>query len=118
MTPTLYVSPGACATASHVALQEAGIPHEIRIVNLRAGEQRTPGYLAVNPAGVTPALETVRGVITQNAAILEEVQVDGAGFIFIPYAGRIRAAGSYEDLLAGSPSFAALVRGESAAERF
>jgi polysaccharide export outer membrane protein len=29
-----------------------------------------------------------------NAAVLEEVQVDGAGFIFIPYAGRIRAAGN------------------------
>jgi len=28
----------------------------------------------------------------QNATVLEEVQVDGAGFIFIPYAGRIRAA--------------------------
>ncbi|WP_332255685.1 polysaccharide biosynthesis/export family protein [Thiosulfatihalobacter marinus] len=30
----------------------------------------------------------------QVAAILEEVQVDGAGFIFVPYAGRIRAAGN------------------------
>ncbi len=30
----------------------------------------------------------------QNAAILEEVQVDGAGFIFIPYAGRVRASGN------------------------
>jgi polysaccharide export outer membrane protein len=30
----------------------------------------------------------------QNATILEEVQVDGAGFIFVPYAGRIRAAGN------------------------
>lgn len=30
----------------------------------------------------------------QNATILEEVQVDGEGFIFVPYAGRIRAAGS------------------------
>ena len=29
-----------------------------------------------------------------NQAVLEEVQVDGAGFIFIPYAGRIRAAGN------------------------
>ncbi len=70
MTPTLYISPGACATASHVALQEAGIPHEIRVIDLRKGEQRTPAYLAVNPAGVTPALQTGRGVITQNAAIL------------------------------------------------
>ena len=29
-----------------------------------------------------------------NAAVLEEVQVDGSGFVFIPYAGRIRAAGN------------------------
>jgi polysaccharide biosynthesis/export protein len=29
-----------------------------------------------------------------NVATLEEVQVDGAGFIFVPYAGRVRAAGN------------------------
>ncbi len=29
-----------------------------------------------------------------NATLLEEVQVDGAGFIFVPYAGRIKAAGN------------------------
>jgi polysaccharide export outer membrane protein len=30
----------------------------------------------------------------QNATRLDEVQVDGEGFIFVPYAGRIRAAGN------------------------
>ncbi len=30
----------------------------------------------------------------QNATVLEEVQVDGQGFIFVPYAGRLRAAGN------------------------
>ena len=30
----------------------------------------------------------------QNATVLEEVQVDGSGFIFVPYAGRIKAAGN------------------------
>jgi polysaccharide export outer membrane protein len=30
----------------------------------------------------------------QNATVLEEVQVDGDGFIFVPYAGRIKAAGN------------------------
>ena len=30
----------------------------------------------------------------ENATVLEEVQVDGQGFIFVPYAGRIRAAGN------------------------
>ncbi|MHA6324972.1 polysaccharide biosynthesis/export family protein [Roseivivax sp. CAU 1753] len=29
-----------------------------------------------------------------NATALEEVQVDGSGFIFVPYAGRVRAAGN------------------------
>jgi polysaccharide biosynthesis/export protein len=29
-----------------------------------------------------------------NQTVLEEVQVDGGGFIFVPYAGRIRAAGN------------------------
>ncbi|MEM9972188.1 MAG: polysaccharide biosynthesis/export family protein, partial [Pseudomonadota bacterium] len=37
------------------------------------------------------------GLIASSAtggAPLEEIQVDGAGFIFVPYAGRIRAAGN------------------------
>jgi polysaccharide export outer membrane protein len=34
-----------------------------------------------------------------NASVLDEVQVDGAGFIFIPYAGRIRAAGNSPERL-------------------
>ena len=29
-----------------------------------------------------------------SSAILEEIQVDGAGFIFVPYAGRIKASGN------------------------
>ena len=29
-----------------------------------------------------------------NSTILEEVQVDGSGFIFVPYAGRVKAAGN------------------------
>lgn len=31
---------------------------------------------------------------TSKQTVLEEVQVDGTGFIFVPYAGRIRAAGN------------------------
>lgn len=34
-------------------------------------------------------------------ATLEEIQVDGAGFIFIPYAGRLRAAGNSPEALRG-----------------
>lgn len=34
-----------------------------------------------------------------NSSVLDEVQVDGAGFIFIPYAGRLRAAGNTPERL-------------------
>ncbi|MEY8839072.1 polysaccharide biosynthesis/export family protein, partial [Cribrihabitans sp. XS_ASV171] len=34
-----------------------------------------------------------------NATVLEEVQVDSAGFIFVPYAGRLRASGNTPDQL-------------------
>jgi len=34
-----------------------------------------------------------------NASVLDEVQVDGAGYIFIPYAGRIRASGNTPERL-------------------
>lgn len=70
MTITLFISRNACAMASHIALLEAGAPHETQVVDLRKGEQRRPEYLAINPAGATPALQTDKGVITQNAAIL------------------------------------------------
>lgn len=33
------------------------------------------------------------------STVLDQVQVDGAGFIFIPYAGRVRAAGNTPDQL-------------------
>lgn len=69
----LYYSPGACAIASHIGLEEAGVDYEIEKIDLRAGQQRTPEYLAINPAGVTPALATSQGVITQNSAILAYV---------------------------------------------
>ena len=35
----------------------------------------------------------------QRVSVLETVQVDGAGFIFVPYAGRIKAAGNTPEAL-------------------
>lgn len=66
----LYYSPGACAMASHFALEEAGAEYDLVKIDLKKGEQRTPEYLAINPAGVTPALATDQGVLTENAVIM------------------------------------------------
>lgn len=69
----LYYSPGACGMGSHIALEEAGADFVLEKIDLAKGEQRTPAYLAINPAGVTPALATPQGIITQNVAILAYV---------------------------------------------
>ena len=37
----LFISPGACALASHIALEEAGTDFETEVVDLRTGQQRT-----------------------------------------------------------------------------
>jgi polysaccharide export outer membrane protein len=69
---------------------------------------RTAGRLGadtINPGDVltlTIYENVAEGLLAnqgENATILNEVQVDGEGFIFVPYAGRIRAAGSTPDQL-------------------
>ena len=67
---TLYFAPGTCAMAVQIALLEANAPFQPRLVNLAAGEQRDPAYLAINPKGRVPALVTERGVLTETPALL------------------------------------------------
>jgi len=53
---TLYYSPGAASMVVHLALIETGAEHELKQVDLEAGEQRSPAYLKLNPNGFVPAL--------------------------------------------------------------
>ena len=69
----LYYSPGSCALASHIALEEAGATYEAVRLNFKEDEQRKPDYLKVNPKGRVPALATDQGIITENPAILAYV---------------------------------------------
>ena len=66
----LFYSPGACSLASHIALEEAGVPYELMRLNFKADDQRKPEYLKVNPKGRVPALVTDRGILTESPAIL------------------------------------------------
>lgn len=67
---TLYLAPGTCAMAVRIALVEADAPHQLKLVDFAAGEQRSPAYLAINPKGRVPALVTERGVLTETPALL------------------------------------------------
>jgi glutathione S-transferase len=66
----LFYTPGSCALASHIALEEAGADYTSKRVNFRAEEQRKPEYLSINPKGRVPALVTDKGVLTETPAIL------------------------------------------------
>ena len=69
----LYYSPGSCALASHIALEEAGATYDAVRLDFSSDEQRKPAYLRVNPKGRVPALATDQGIITETPAILAYV---------------------------------------------
>lgn len=55
-----------------IALNLKGVSAEHLPHHLRKGEQRAPGYLALNPQGFVPTIETDDGgVILQSLAIIE-----------------------------------------------
>ena len=67
----LYYAPGTISIAVAIALHEAGLPFEPHRVDFRNAEQTKPEYLAINPKGRVPALETDGCVLTETGALLE-----------------------------------------------
>ncbi|MEM9458738.1 MAG: glutathione S-transferase family protein [Myxococcota bacterium] len=56
MSIVLYASPMSSAIPVRQALAELEIPHEVVHVDLEAGDQRRPEFLALNPNGKVPTL--------------------------------------------------------------
>lgn len=59
-----------------ILLEELGAPYALRPVNIRAGEQKSPGHLALNPNGKVPVIVDPDGpggaplVLAESGAIL------------------------------------------------
>ncbi len=70
MSIKLYYAPGACSFASHIALEEAGLPYETVRLDLAAGDQRKPEYLKLNPRGRVPTLIVDGHTLTENVGIM------------------------------------------------
>jgi len=54
-----------------LAMQQLGIPHDLHLIDVLQGEQKSEEYLAINPLGVVPYLQTDAGVgIGESGAML------------------------------------------------
>jgi glutathione S-transferase len=67
---TLYYSPGSASLAAHLALIEAGAPHQLELLDLQARQHKSPAYLALNPNGVVPTLLVDGKPMYECAALL------------------------------------------------
>ena len=65
----LYHSPQSRSSAVRILLEELGAPYTLRALNMKAGEQRQPAYLAINPMGKVPAIRHGDALVTEQAAI-------------------------------------------------
>ena len=66
---TLFHSPQSRSGAALVLLEELGAPYKLHVLNMKAGEQRRPEYLAVNPMGKVPAIRHRDALVTEQVAI-------------------------------------------------
>jgi glutathione S-transferase len=65
----LYYAPGAASMLVHWLLLELDVPHRLHLVDTAAGEQKSPGYLALNPNGVVPTLLRDGVAMYESAAL-------------------------------------------------
>jgi glutathione S-transferase len=88
----LYYSPGACSLSPHIVSREAGLPVELKKVNLRDKVIEGGGdFRKVNGKGYVPALELDNGqVLTEGPAIIQYLADQK------PESGLAPKAGSFE----------------------
>lgn len=67
---TLYYFPSNASVAPHMLLEEIGADYELALVDKKAGAQKAPDYLKLNPTGRIPVLLDDGQAIFESAAIM------------------------------------------------
>ncbi|MGH8117836.1 MAG: glutathione S-transferase family protein [Rhodanobacteraceae bacterium] len=69
-TITFFHAPHSRSGITRAMFEELGVPCDMVALNLKAGEQRSPEYLAINPMGKVPAIRHEGVLITEQPAVL------------------------------------------------
>ena len=65
-----YHAPQTRSFAIRWLFDELGSPpHELKVLNLKKGEHKSPAYLSINPMGKVPAIVDGDTIVTEAAAI-------------------------------------------------
>lgn len=87
----LYYYPDNASLAPHILLREVGAEHELMLVDRKSEAQKSPDYLALNPAGRIPTLVHGELVLFESPAICIYIAESHAGSGLIPQDGAERA---------------------------
>ncbi len=66
----LHYAPDNASLVIRLAMEEMGVPYRTALVDRRTNAQHNPSYLALNPNGLIPVLETPHGPMFETGAIL------------------------------------------------
>src|SRR5690606_21311823 len=89
LTTVLYTAPHTCGRVTAIALEEAGIEFDVRLVRFMKGEHKSPEFRRINPKGKVPALEIDGVIVTENVAILTYLHERLPGANLMPPAARV-----------------------------
>jgi glutathione S-transferase len=64
-----YHAPNTRSSGVLLLLEELGAPYELRLLNMKQGENRRPEYLAINPLGKVPAVLHGDALVTEQVAL-------------------------------------------------
>ncbi|MHB2168748.1 glutathione S-transferase family protein [Alsobacter sp. R-9] len=68
-TVTLFHAPNTRSSGARTLLEELGVPYDLHVLDMKAGEQRGADFLAVNPVGKVPAVRHGDAVVTEQVAV-------------------------------------------------
>ncbi|MGN6740371.1 glutathione S-transferase family protein [Dyella sp.] len=73
MTPaprvTFFYAPHTRASGTLALFEELGVDYDLHLLSLKAGTQRAPEYLAVNPMGKVPAIVHDGALVAEQPAV-------------------------------------------------